>query len=153
MSEADNIFDQAHHLLGRFDFAAQLSAREAEHKEELRALLVSFLEVMDSFDRLFAGSPGAEEMSMPVSLSTIRLIALQLENALRAAGVTPIACLGEQALPGRHQVIGTKEVRVEDNTIVEELQRGYEWHGEILRKPCVLVAQRANEVTDENKPL
>jgi molecular chaperone GrpE (heat shock protein) len=36
-----------------------------------------------------------------------------------------------------------------DGTIVQEVFRGYEWEGELLRKPRVLVARGADSTVQE----
>jgi molecular chaperone GrpE (heat shock protein) len=141
----EDAFDQTERLLGRFDFAAQLAVQEEQHQAQLRILLLAFVEVMDSFDRFFAstGEPADVTPAQAHSwLNTFRLMGRQLENTLRDAGVIPITCLGQEAQPGQHEIVGVQEVPgVEKDTIVQEVFRGYAWNGEILRKPRVIVAQ------------
>lgn len=147
MNEKD-IFGQTERLLGRFDFTVQLATKEREHRQHLRRLLLSFVEVMDSFDRFLAGLGESEEATPEAArqwLKTFRLIGRQFEQALRDAGVSSISCLGQKAEPGRHEIIGVVEAPgVGEDTIVQEVFRGYKWDGEILRKPRVKVARGTN---------
>jgi molecular chaperone GrpE (heat shock protein) len=125
--------------LGHLDFAAELSAEQERNRDRMRSLLLSFIEVLDSFQRFFTAVDGPAE---PPYLPTVRLIASQLEAALGGAGVRPVASLGLAVEPGRHEIRGVRSVPgVAGDTVVEELLRGYEWDGELLRKPRVIVAK------------
>lgn len=128
---------------GGFDFALELSKQKQRDRALFRNMLLSFIEVADSFDRYFALlSRKGSDQPHDESLRTVYLIAKQLEAALRQAGVAPIQCLGQQAVPGSHEILEVQDVpgAVEDE-IVGELLRGYEWDGEILRKPGVIAAR------------
>ena len=125
-------------LIGGFDFAKALAAKEEDHRANLRALLIPLLEVMDSFDRLFAFLEGKP---VPEYLETVRLIARQLERVLNGAGATPVGSLGKAAEPGKHEILDVRDAAgVEEGLIVEEVERAYEWDGELLRKARVIVA-------------
>ena len=140
--------DIAKGLLEHFDFAAQIAAKEEEFRGELRGILLSFVEVMDSFDRSFAAAQNqqaTEKIDMPAE-ETVRLIRRQLESALQSAGVSPISSQGQRVQPGQHEIVGTREGDdIMEDLIVEELFRGYMWGDEVLRKPKVIVATRRHE--------
>jgi molecular chaperone GrpE (heat shock protein) len=150
MAEQD-AFEQAEKLLGRFDFAMQQAIQGEEHRAQLRTVLLEFVEVMDSFDRFLAAIGESDNVSPEQArrwLATFRLVGRQLEQALRRAGVTPLACLGLEAQPGRHEIVGVRDAPgVAPDTIVEETFRGYEWQGDILRKPRVIVARGTDPIT------
>ncbi len=143
--EDNDFFDEADRLLARLDFAAHIDELNAAHQRQLRALLLSFIEVKDAFDGFFDDEEARQEHDAPASdrLPRIRLIARQLEQALTEAGVVAISCLGEQAEPGRHRIVSVRnEADAADNEIVDEIFCGYEWDGTLLRKPQVIVAHR-----------
>jgi molecular chaperone GrpE len=152
MSDFD-AYDEADKLLGRFDFALEIAAKDDAHRAQMRALLLSFIEVLDSFDRFFAGITETEEAAGETALnwlSTFRLIGRQLETNLSNAGVKPIPCMGETAEPGKHEIIGVMDAPgTEKEIIVKEASRGYEWDGEIIRKPRVIVAKGVEQHTKE----
>ena len=140
--------DQADRLLGRFDFASQMAIKEETHRRHIRAMLLSFVDVMDSFERLFSGLGEAEPMTADQArqcMKSCRLIGRQLDQALRQAGVTELPSLTQPAEPGLHEIVGSRPAPgVEDGVIVEEVFRGYGWDGEILRKPRVIVSRNAD---------
>jgi molecular chaperone GrpE len=131
-------------FLDAFDFAAELEGRARLHEEEMRRLLTALLEVADSFDRLEeafgpAGRPTPEQAAQ--WRQTFFRVGKQLQVVLRAASVTPVACLGEPADPHRHEVVGVKDVPgTPEGVIVEETIRGYLWGGRVLRLPRVVTA-------------
>jgi molecular chaperone GrpE len=129
-------------LLGRFDFTLQLTEIEQQHRSAIRAILIPFIEVMDSFDRLLGDIQDTDSpLPDPMNTNTVRLIARQLQNALRNAGVTRIECLNTAYDPHKHLAADVKDVPgIADETIVQEISKGYEWDGEILRLPHVIVA-------------
>lgn len=114
-----------------------------EQEQEMRRMLLAFLDVLASFDRCFAAIDPVEEVSPKVSswLRNLDAARLQLLLALQQAGVGFMHCVGQSFDPTRHQAI---EVRissdVEENTIIEEIVRGCEWRGEVLCCAKVVVA-------------
>jgi molecular chaperone GrpE (heat shock protein) len=139
-------------LLGNFDFSLQLANQERAHHARTQALLLSFVEVLDSFHRLFAvlDKPDGNETEAAIDLATVRLIAQQLELALERAGVRPIFCVGDRPQPGRHQIADVRKLpEAGPAVIVAEILRGYEWDGEILRKSVVAVARNHDQVPVE----
>ncbi len=135
-------------LLQAFDFAAELEARQKEHDDRTRALLGGLLEVLDSFDRFFAAGPPERPTPEQAAqiLQTFRLVRKQLDQALRSAGVTPVACLGQPADPQQQDIIDTQPTTAaEEGVVVEEAVRGYQWNGQVLRRPRVVVAVPVQE--------
>jgi len=131
-------------LLKALDFTAESAAQKEQHQQELRRLFHSLLEVLDSFDRLLADTGPSAAPAVP--RSSVELVARQLERALGQAGVSPIACLDEVVDPRRHEIVEVKETNdAGDDLILEVLTRGYEWNGQPLRRPRVVVARNLKE--------
>ena len=147
MSQQDNL-DDIERFLGRFDFATKLSALEEENHQRMKSILISFIEVADSFDRLFSGVDEQNESFRETThdlMKTCRLIQRQLLQSLKDAGVTQFMSSGQPACPDRHEIIGVESnPDYEEDTVVKELFRGYGWDGEVLRKARVIVAQQAD---------
>jgi molecular chaperone GrpE len=153
MAAKDPFAEQTAKLLQAVDFASEMEAREKEHEAQWRAMLLSLVDIMDSFDRFFAavGGEGPEKLvgnQTADELNTVRLIARQLDRVLRQAGLTPITCLGQEVDPQRHEIIEVKDTNeAEDDSIIEVVRRGYEWNGQLLRQPQVVVARNVKEET------
>ena len=141
----DPLVEQSAKLLAALDFASQAAALEEEHEQRLLALLGALFEVVDSCDRLLAGT--AEEGGEGAWRGTVQRIAGQLERALEQAGASEIRCLGAVADPGRHEIVEVQPMDgVDDDTILAVLSRGWQWHGRPVRRPRVLVAQNPKEI-------
>lgn len=103
--------------------------------------LAAVLPAMDSFERAFS--------SLPVTLRQyswidgVALVQLQLDAALRSAGVAPITAeAGAPFDPARHQAISEVETSEHPSGhIAVVVQRGYEVGGVILRPTLVQVAR------------
>jgi molecular chaperone GrpE (heat shock protein) len=151
--DEENWLDQSELLLSRIDFAAERSKLEREHIEQTRSLLMSFIQVMDSFDRLFSSLEDSLETIPEQQLSVMnsaRLISRQLERAFENAGVSRIPALNLLCDSDKHFVVDVRESPgVPEDTIVQEVLRGYEWEGEILRLPHVIIAGKPSPVVEE----
>jgi molecular chaperone GrpE len=103
-----------------------------------RELLVSLLEVLDSFDR--ALEHGVDSSS---SVSEgLQAIGRKLRRVVEAQGLTPFDSLGETFDPELHEAIASVPTdEYESGTVVDEVQRGYRWGDEVLRPARVRVAE------------
>jgi molecular chaperone GrpE len=103
-----------------------------------REILVSLLEVLDSFDlALRHGS------NVPSSVSEgLQALHRKFLGLLEAHGVTPLKTLGETFDPQLHEAVGSAESdQYAPGAVAEEVQRGYRWGEELLRPARVRVAQ------------
>jgi molecular chaperone GrpE len=103
-----------------------------------KELLLSLLEVLDSFDRALDHVGGAPD----AFLEGLRAIHRKMLSLLEAQGVTPIDTLREPFDPELHEAVGSVvSDEYEAGSIVDEVQRGYRWGGELLRAPRVRVVR------------
>ncbi len=129
--------------LQAFDFNQQLAAVQKEHEQEMRNVLLSFLEVLDSFDRCFAviKQSGPASSAARSQLENFQNISSQLQQVLSRAGVRFMDCQGQPFDPHRHEAIEVQSrSSVESGIVIEEMTRGCEWRGEILRRAKVVVS-------------
>jgi molecular chaperone GrpE len=105
-----------------------------------RSLILSFLEVVDSFDRALlqvgdAASPLVEGLEA-VHRKTLAL--------LEAQGVTPYGSVGQTFNPALHEAVATVvSDRYPPGVVADELQRGYKTGDAILRPAQVRVSQQS----------
>jgi len=98
-----------------------------------------------------AQSPAPETPSVPASLSDIltsnqqgvELIRRSLLEMLRHRRVVPIEALLQPFNPQTMYAVGRQErADVTDNTVIQEVVRGYLWGDRVLREAQVIVASR-----------
>jgi molecular chaperone GrpE len=98
--------------------------------------LKAMLPVLDDFERaLKVETPDTEYAK------GIALIHGRMYEALRKLGLEPVESLGQPFDPNFHhaiELVPTEEV--EDQTVLDELQRGYTFKGRLLRAAMVRVA-------------
>lgn len=122
----------------------QYGELQDEHHREISTLLLSLLEVMDSFDRVLAEAPLTDDTRGVTG--TCQLIARQLGTVLERAKVRPIQCVGRALDLDAHEVVGVRAIVPEQaSVVVEVVRRGYEWDGQLLRAAQVIVGCSSEE--------
>jgi molecular chaperone GrpE len=111
---------------------------------EKKAMLLRMATVLDAFDRVFANIGDKEKDADRLTriwVGNFRSVHRLLDSALKEAGVTRIESEGK-AIPGFHTVVETVEKPdLENDTIAEELETGYLWGEEVLRRASVKVVR------------
>jgi len=119
----------------------QLRARELEHAEELRRLLLELLEVLDAFERVLApldGKPLDAPRPGPPP-KQVRAVQRLLASVLADHGVTAFQSLATTFDPHRHRAVDVADdPSGAVDAVVEERKRGYTWNGDLLRKAEVV---------------
>jgi len=131
--------DRAARLQAEFDNFRKRNAKEQQDYRDyaLADALKTLLPILDSLDRASKTS-GA---SLEDLRSGIELIDKQFHDALAKIGVQPIPAEGELFDPTLHQAIQMVDTdEVEDNHVIDELQRGYKLKERLLRPAMVRVA-------------
>jgi molecular chaperone GrpE len=96
------------------------------------------LPVLDDFERALK-----VECANPNYSKGIELIYQRLSEILKKMGVEPVEAAGKKFDPNLHEaVVRVPTDAVEDQTVLEEFQRGYNFKGKLLRPAMVKVAVR-----------
>jgi|SRR5581483_4706201 len=141
-AERDLLYDRLARVQAESENQRKRSAREQnEFKEYAIADVVkSLLPILDSFDRALETHAGDE------NFRGVELINKQMHDTLTKLGLRPIPAQGEIFDPHLHQAIQMVDTSdVEDNHIIEELQRGYKFKDRLLRPAMVRVARNSNK--------
>lgn len=79
-------------------------------------------------------------------LEGIKLILRQIDKILKNEGLTEIECSGKTFDPACHEVMMKEETdEVPDETILEELQKGYRFKGRVMRPAMVKIAKNTKK--------
>jgi len=139
--ERDVLYDRLARLQAEFDNARKRAAREQSEFREYAVAdaIKALLPMLDSFDRALGAHAGDE------SFRGIELINRQFHDALAKLGVRPIPAAGESFDPYLHQAVEVVDTSdAPDNSVLEELQRGYKLKDRLLRPAMVRVARNPN---------
>jgi molecular chaperone GrpE len=128
-------------LLRRMAEFENYRRRAEKEKAEIREFAAMetiglLLPVLDDFERAIkAGSADNEHTR------GLQLIFQRLSNELQKLGLEPISTEGQKFDPHSHHALELRETsEFEDHAILEELQKGYNFRGKLLRPAMVRVA-------------
>lgn len=119
--------------------------RTRQEMEEIRRIaleefLRSLLRVMDNFER--AMQAAEETQSFEKLMEGVQLTYRQLQALLREAGVQPIEAVGKPFDPNFHEAVQRVESPEHpDETVLEEVERGYMIQSRVLRPSRVKVVK------------
>ena len=118
---------------------------ENRARNDKKAILLGMLGILDAFDRVFANvEPRENEADRQARtwIANFRSVRRLLDRLLRHEDVHPIEAPAGKALLGLHEIVETEEnADFEDDTILAELEKGYVWREEVLRKSKVTVVK------------
>ena len=144
-AERDRLIEEKNDLLDRllrrqaeFDNFRRRAERdradvlEYANTESVRAILP----ILDDLERALKTETSDKEYARGM-----QLIYQRLSEALKKLGLEPITSKGQKFDPNLHHAVDSVETdEVEDHTILEEFQRGYNFRGRLLRPAMVKVA-------------
>lgn len=115
--------------------------RTRQEKEELSAIVVQnligeLLPVIDNLERALS----ADAADGSALKTGVDMVYKQLMTTLSQNGVELIEALGGKFDPNFHQAVIREASSEEEDTILEELQRGYSVRGKVIRPSMVKVA-------------
>ena len=103
------------------------------------AIVEKLLPFLDDLQRVLEHAPDGVDESWLKGLS---LTVQHLETMLAEQGVSPISTVGEPFDPKLHEAIGTEESDDHpEDTVVQEIRRGYRHHDRVVRPALVKVAR------------
>jgi molecular chaperone GrpE len=113
------------------------NAQERVQREK-KALILNMLGVMDNVERALTYQ---ETMDRQALQQTLRMLMWQMNEVMKGEGLTPIATVGERLNPYEHEAIELVENSDQpEDTIVEEVLKGYKMGNETLRAARVKVS-------------
>ncbi|WP_196601832.1 nucleotide exchange factor GrpE [Pectinatus frisingensis] len=135
LAEADDRFKRL-----QADFT-NFRRRSTQEKSEiadvvLQGLIKDMLPILDNFERALA----VEGDDIDALKKGIKMVFTQFNEVLVKNGLETIKTTGEKFDPNFHQaVMRVQDAEKEDNTIEQELQKGYIVHGRVIRPSMVKV--------------
>jgi molecular chaperone GrpE len=107
-------------------------------QRDKKALFQKILGVMDNIERALVYQ---ETMDRQALQQALRMVMWQMNEVMRAEGITPVATVGEVFNPYLHEAIEAIENSDQpEGTIVEEVLKGYKLGDETLRPARVKVS-------------
>jgi molecular chaperone GrpE len=130
-------------LASEFEAYRQRTHRQQDEfvRNANRDLILRLLPILDHADLARKNLPDVDERLRGV-LEGFTLILDEFRRVLEAQGLAPIEAVGQPFDPRYHEAIMTEvTTRAPENTVMDELRRGYLLHGKLLRASLVSVAK------------
>jgi len=137
---AQEYFNRLARMKADFENFRRRSQREREELVRYAAeqLMKSLLPVLDNFERALADESG----ELDKFKEGIKMIYNQICEILAGEGLEPIPAEGEEFNPEKHEAVMSEESSEHpDNTVLEELRKGYTLKGKVIRPAMVKVAK------------
>ena len=115
--------------------------RSAKEREEISAVVTQnfckdMLPLLDNFERAMA----AETKDVEAFQKGVEMIFTQFQEVLKKNGLEQIEAVGQKLDPNFHQaVMRVEDPEKEDDTVAQELQKGYMVKGRVIRPSMVQV--------------
>lgn len=128
--------------------AAELDNFKKRHEREKAEFLKranesmakDLLPVIDNLERALVAANEAGQASI---IEGLELVHRELMKTMERHGLEPVEALGKPFDPEQHEAVMQQEdPGVDDNTVINELQKGYVFQGRLLRPAMVVVSKR-----------
>lgn len=129
-----------------------LRKRTQREKEELgkfanENILKEILPVIDNLERAVEHAVAAD--GTEGLLEGVQMTLTQFAQVLVRFNVEAVDAMGEIFDPNLHQAMGQVESELPVNTVVQQMQKGYQLNGRLLRPAMVMIAKAPVVVEDE----
>lgn len=136
--QVEDLTDRLKRSMAEFDNFRKRTEKEKSSMYIIGAkeIIEKILPVVDNFERGLAQAPENDPFA-----EGMEKIYKQFTSTLEGLGVEPIEAVGKEFNPDVHNaVMHVEDESVEDNMVVEELQKGYTYKGFVVRHSMVKVA-------------
>ena len=141
--EREGLYDRLLRKQAEFEnYKKRIDREKSEFVQFASAdLMKELLNALDSFE--LALKNAAKQSGGQNMLRGFELIYKQIEDTLARFGLKPIESKGKKFDPHFHQAVSTQATdEVEENTIMDEMRKGYLLNGRLLRPAMVSVAAK-----------
>ncbi len=137
---AEKYFSMLQRLQAEFENYKKRAERErSDYIEQANAgLILKLLPVLDNFERALS----TESKNVDSFREGVAMIFSQLQTILGMEGLSPIHAVGEEFDPYYHEAVLTACGEYEDDTVIEEFEKGYLFKNRVLRPSKVKVGKR-----------
>jgi len=152
--KAAEYFEKLQRLQADMENLQKITKRQMESvtKNATEGLILKLLPIMDALQQ--AGNIAHSGNSLPPEEIAVGLGMLQkqLTEILGAEGLSDVPAVGEPLDPARHEVVSYVERDdLPENTVVEEVRRGYLLNGRLIRPSLVIVSRRKSDSHEESQ--
>jgi molecular chaperone GrpE len=145
--EAKKNYDRYLRLAAEFDNFKKRSAREMDEFRKFanESLIQDLLPIVDNLERAIQSIKDEKGVNHQI-LDGIHMTIEGILKVFEKFKVKPIEAIGERFDPSFHQAVMQEETDLQpENTVLNELQKGYMIHDRLLRPSMVVVSKTSKE--------
>ena len=137
----DELTDTLKRLQAEFEnFKKRIESEKKEFVKYAKSdIIKNILPVIDSFELALKNTNNSEKL-----VEGIKMIYAHLYSILESEGLRPIKAFGEKFDPYKHEVLMKESSDKPEDTILEEIQKGYTLNDKVLRFSKVKVSEKIN---------
>jgi molecular chaperone GrpE len=146
--EAEENYDRLLRVSAEFENYKKRTAREMAEFQKYanQALLKELLPIIDNLELAIKAAAEAADSTDACLLDGVELTRKEILKVFENFHVEPIDALGKPFDPNFHEAVMREESEEHpENTVVNELQKGYLMHDRLLRPSMVVVAMPKNK--------
>lgn len=115
---------------------------ETVTKQASEKLVIKLLPIVDALQQAGKITHSNDSLSSEEISVGLKMLLTQLMDVLKTEDLEEIPAVGKPLDPERHEVVGYTETdKVPENTVVEEVRRGYTLSGKVIRPSLVTVSK------------
>ncbi|HUK28126.1 MAG TPA: nucleotide exchange factor GrpE [Candidatus Acidoferrales bacterium] len=143
--KAEEYLDRAKRLQADMENLQKITKRQIESitrqaAERLMVKLLPSIDALKEAERLASSEKSLPREEVAVGL---KMLQQQLSDVLRSEGFEEIAAVGQKLDPEKHEVVSYVETDEKpENTILEEIRKGYTLNGRVIRPSIVVVSKK-----------
>lgn len=148
--EAQENYDRLLRVSAEFENYKKRASREMEEfrKFSNQSLIKELLSVVDNLELAMSSTSGHEAIDQGL-LQGLEMTHREILKVFEKFAVKPISASGEPFDPTYHEAVMQEETdEVPENTVVNEMQKGYLIHDRLLRPSMVVVAKSKTKKND-----
>ncbi|MGA8905840.1 MAG: nucleotide exchange factor GrpE [Candidatus Bathyarchaeia archaeon] len=143
--KAADYFDRLQRLQADMENLQKIAQRQVDTatKQASERLLVKLLPILDALQQ--AEQMAHESNTLPPDEIAVglRMLQQQLTEVLASEGLKEIPAIGQPLDTELHEVVGyTESDEKPENTVVEEIRKGYSLNNKVIRPSLVIVSKR-----------
>lgn len=142
--KAAEYLDKLKRLQADMENLQKITNRQIETvtKQASENLLVKLLPIVDALQQAGKVTHSNDALSSEEISVGLKMLLNQLMDVLKTEGLEEIPAVGQPLDPERHEVVSYIETdNVPENTVVEEVRRGYALKGRVIRPSLVIVSK------------
>lgn len=154
-AKADEHWDRLLRTTADFENFKKRAARDRQDAAKFanEALIQKLIPILDNLDMAQAATQSHQASSAQSLQTGIAMIWQQLKGALTEAGLEEVDASGKHFDPHLHEAVTQQETaEIPEGNVVQQLRKGYQLRGRLLRPAAVIVAKKPAAVDAATSP-